>query len=109
MRDDPSEAFDAHALAVEIEAMLAAERALHALPAKFSFLVDGGGALPLTGATADIMLRAHGNRIALQLDGGALAVPCPTSAAVGSVKAVALAFLALAAGCAEPHRMRPWS
>ncbi len=106
-RDDPSEALDAHALAVEIEAMLTAESALHDLPAKFGFLVDGGGALPLIGIATDIMLRAHGSRISLQLDGGALAAPCPASAAVASAKAVALTFLALAAERVErPTRMR---
>jgi precorrin-3B synthase len=96
-RDDPTSACDAHALAAELEATLAAERSLHALPAKFGFLVDGGGALPLTGNTADIMLRAHGDKVALTLDGGALVALCPAAEAVASVKAVALAFLALAA------------
>jgi precorrin-3B synthase len=106
-RDDPTSAFDAHALAAEIEAMLAAERALHALPAKFGFLVDGGGTLPLTGITADIMLRAHVDRLTLRIDGGALAATCPASEAVASVKAVALAFLALATQRHEqPGRMR---
>lgn len=100
-RDDPTSTFDAHALAAEIEALLAAERALHALPPKFGFLVDGGGTLPLGGVAADIVLRAHADGLSLQLDGGALAALCPASEAAASVKAVALAFLALAAERAE--------
>jgi precorrin-3B synthase len=32
------------------------------LPAKFGFLIDGGGALPLTGLALDITLRAEGGR-----------------------------------------------
>jgi precorrin-3B synthase len=106
-RDDPTSAFDAHALASEIEALLVAERGLHTLPAKFGLLVDGGGALPLTGITADIMLRPHGDGIALRLDGGARAAACPASDLVASVKAAALAFLALAGQRPDhPTRMR---
>jgi precorrin-3B synthase len=36
--------------------------AIGELPAKFGFLVDGGGALPLTGLSLDITLRAAGGR-----------------------------------------------
>ena len=42
--DDPSAAFDSHAAAHGIEAMLEREPALWALPPKFGVLVDGGGA-----------------------------------------------------------------
>ena len=86
--DDPTAAFNSHALAREIEAMLAAETALQALPAKFCVLVDGGGALPLAGITADIMVRAHGDALGVELDGGALR--------------------RLPRGARSPRRSRPW-
>ena len=44
--DDPSAAFDSHAAARDIEAMLAGEPSLWALPSKFDIVVDGGGVLP---------------------------------------------------------------
>jgi precorrin-3B synthase len=105
--DDASAAFDSHAAAIEIEAMLAGEPALAALPSKFGFLVDGGGALPLAGHTADIMIRACGDRLAVQLDGGTLATLCSPPALGETVKALALAFLHLSWERREPpHRMR---
>ena len=55
--DDPSASFDSHVVARDIEAMLVGEPGLWALPSKFGFLVDGGGALPL----ADISCRHHGS------------------------------------------------
>jgi precorrin-3B synthase len=105
--DDATAPFDSHALAWEIEAMLAAERELHALPSKFGVLVDGGGVLPLAGATADIAVRAHADRLAIRLDGGMLATLCAPADLVHSVRALALEFLALTAQCTpHPTRMR---
>jgi precorrin-3B synthase len=105
--DDATAPFDSHALARQIEAMLAAERKLRALPSKFGVLVDGGGVLPLAGATADIMVRAHADRLAIRLDGGTLATLCAPADLVHSVRALALAFLALTAQCTlHPTRMR---
>lgn len=106
-RDDATANFDSHALAHDIEAMLGEERALQALPSKFGFLVDGGGSVPLAGTTADIMVTAHRGQLAVSLDGGALAVLRPASTLVETVRAMAAAFLSLAAGRAErPRRMR---
>jgi precorrin-3B synthase len=106
--DDPSAAFDAHAVAREIEAMLRAETALAALPDKFGVAVDAGGLLPLAGVGADIMLGAAGDSLTVQLDGGMLAALCPRASLVETVKALALASLHLAIERGEPpRRMRP--
>ncbi len=78
--------------------------ALQALPAKFCVLVDGGGALPLAGITADIMVRAHGDAIGVQLDGGALAALAARSTLAETVKSLALAFLRLSRDRREPPR-----
>lgn len=51
---DPTARVDVSAIAAELEATLAADRDLHALPGKFGFLVDGGGVLPLDGLEADV-------------------------------------------------------
>jgi precorrin-3B synthase len=102
--DDPSAAFDSHALAREIEAMLGAEQALQALPAKICILVDGGGALPLAGVTADIMVRAHGEALAVQLDGGALGALTTRRTVAETVRALALTFLRLSRDRGEPPR-----
>jgi precorrin-3B synthase len=105
--DDVTAPFDSHALARKIEAMLAAERKLHALPSKFGVLADGGGVLPLEGVVADIMVRAHADRLVIGLDGGMLATLCAPANLVQSVRALALAFLALTAQrTPRPTRMR---
>ena len=102
--DDPSAAFDSHAVARDIEAMLAGEPALWALPSKFGILVDGGGVLPL----ARHRRRHHGPRgggpLAVQLDGGTLAALCSPATVAEDVKALALAFLRLSAQRSEPPR-----
>ena len=105
--DDPSAAFDSHALARDIEAMLAGERALWTLPSKFGVVVDGGGVLPLQDIGADIMVRAGESGLAVSLDGGTLAAPCSPATIAETVKALALAFLRLSAQRSEkPRRMR---
>ena len=105
--DDPSAAFDSHAVARDIETMLSGEPTLWALPSKFGFAVDAGGALPLADITADIMVHAHERKLAMRLDGGMLAALCDRTSLTESVKALALAFLRLSAQRSEkPHRMR---
>jgi precorrin-3B synthase len=105
--DDPTAAFDSHAVAAEIEAMLSGEPALAALPSKFGFLVDGGGLLPLASIATDIMVRAQDSKIAVGFDGGAFAAICEVSAVADTVRILALTFLELAAGRVEhPTRMR---
>jgi precorrin-3B synthase len=102
--DDSTAAFDAHALAREIEATLAQGPALAALPDKFGILVDGGGALPLAGVTADIAVRATGSMLSVQLDGGTLAASCSHTKLAETARALALASLHLAWERREPPR-----
>lgn len=102
--DDGSAAFDSHAVARDLEAMLGEEGALAALPSKFGVAVDSGGVLPLAGVTADIMVRADGGELAVQLDGGALAARCAPTALAETVKALALAFLHVSWERREPPR-----
>lgn len=54
-------AFDANALAEALAAALQRDPALSALPAKFLFLIDDGGPLPLDDAEADIRIEAAPN------------------------------------------------
>jgi precorrin-3B synthase len=51
---DPTAVVDARPLVVALEALLSADKALHDLPAKFGFSIDGGGALPLAGVATDV-------------------------------------------------------
>jgi len=55
---DPTEFADLRPVASALEALLATEAALRALPGKFAFAIDGGGLLPLTALDADIRLTA---------------------------------------------------
>ncbi|WP_137391316.1 precorrin-3B synthase [Rhodoligotrophos defluvii] len=109
---DPTATFDAHALARAIEgrlaaAPLAAALDLKRLPAKFGFVVDGGGALPLAGIEADILLRGHGGGIAVRLAGCDLAARTNPADAPDVAIGLAHAFLALASGqSSPPRRMR---
>ena len=104
---DRSAAFDSHAVALDIEAMLAGAPALWALPSKFGILADGGGLLPLQDITADIMVRTHEGKLAVSLDGGMLAASCNRPSLTETVNALALAFLRLSAQRSEkPRRMR---
>lgn len=102
--DDPTAAFDSHSLAREIETTLGTDTGLAALPDKFGILVDGGGALPLAGVTADIAARAQGRVLSVQLDGGTLAASCSHTKLAETVRALALAFLHLAWRRREPPR-----
>jgi precorrin-3B synthase len=105
--DDPLAEFDSCGLAVEIEAMLAREPALLALPPKFGILVDGGGVLPLSDVSSDINVRACDGKLAVQLDGGTRAAICSPATATSTVIGLTLAFLHLSWERREPpHRMR---
>jgi precorrin-3B synthase len=55
---DGTALLDVAPLVRELERRLTGDERYHALPAKFGFLVDGGGVLPLEGIEADIALRA---------------------------------------------------
>jgi precorrin-3B synthase len=51
---DASAPLDARPLVVALETLLSRETALHELPPKFGFSIDGGGVLPLKGLVTDI-------------------------------------------------------
>ncbi|MXP64152.1 precorrin-3B synthase [Roseomonas sp. M0104] len=74
-----------------LEALLA-DQTLAALPSKFGLVLDGGGALPLHGVEADLILRLGASGAALHLPGADLHAPGATPAAVA---ALLRAFLAI--------------
>ncbi|UZE47533.1 precorrin-3B synthase [Rhodopseudomonas sp. P2A-2r] len=55
---DPSEVLDVREVAAALTRTLMARASLWSLPGKFGFIVDGGGALDLSGERADIRLAA---------------------------------------------------
>jgi precorrin-3B synthase len=67
---DPSEYLDVRPLARQLEAALTCDEHLWCLPAKFGFVLDGGGALALDDARGDIRLTAlqGGTHVAVGLD-----------------------------------------
>lgn len=97
---DPEETADTRGIAREIEHCLADDENLWRLPAKFCFIVDGGGAMTLDAERADIRLKATriGDEIAVAigLDGmgwiGATNVQAAATLAVRATRA----FLAVA-------------
>jgi precorrin-3B synthase len=106
---DPEALLDLGPSVAALEARLKADEALRQLPAKFSFVFDALGRLPLNDVEADIRFEAsHDRTLAVFLAGDdALAAQC-TPAEAGDVAArLGFAFLALAgAGEAAPRRMR---
>ncbi len=93
--DDRQAEFDSHAVANELETLLQ-DRTLAALPDKFGILVDGGGALPLSGINADITIRPAYGRLALSLDGGKFAALCTLHHLIDNVRKLVTAYLDLA-------------
>lgn len=97
---DDSAALDARPLVAALEARLTQETALRALPAKFGFLVDGGGVAPLTGVEADIGLHAFvaGDRprLAVRLGGSLAGSVSPDEAPDVAIR-IGHAFLGLRA------------
>jgi precorrin-3B synthase len=65
---DPAET-DVRPIARELVELLASDGALRELPAKFGFLVDGGGAVSIADQRANISARAVGDRIVLGVNG----------------------------------------
>lgn len=65
---DPNQPFDVRPIAAAIEHTLTTDVRLLALPAKFGFVVDGGGPLSIAAERADISLAAVGDVIAFGLD-----------------------------------------
>ncbi len=110
--DDPAARFDSHALAHRLSAVLESDPAFHALPGKFGLLVDAGVALPLAGCTADIAIRAGGDRLTVEPAGGGRALRLPEDAVEDAVRRLLTAFLAWRKGAQDgaaissPRRMK---
>jgi precorrin-3B synthase len=109
---DPAAILDVSPIVVALEAKLAADPSLKRLPAKFGFLIDGGGALPLGDVEADVRFEAFrdedGARFAVALagDDDAVAV-CAPREIPGVAASLAAAFLREAvARCDSLRRMR---
>ncbi len=100
-------AFDANALAAELAQALQAETSLRALPAKFLFAIDDGGALPLGDVEADIRVEATPpGRVAISIAGSDRAALVALAEAVPTALALARAFIELADANFEMRRMR---
>lgn len=105
--DDPAAAFDAHAAALALEAMLLAEPSFQRLPPKFGLSVDGGGHLPLGDVGADIRFENDGSNVRVGLGGSRLSGCCDASAVAETARELIAAFLALGADLdVPPRRMR---
>lgn len=96
---DPHAAFDASALSARLARALQGDASMRALPAKFFFVIDGGGVLSLADIAADIRLEAcadGGAGIAIAI-AGALeqAVVVDAERAVATALELARAFLLL--------------
>jgi len=104
----PGSGLDSDAMAEDLARAIASDAALHALPGKFLFLVDGGGAPGLADADADVRIEASGDGVAIALGGARdRAAVCRESEAVDVAMAMARAFLALREGRhSKPRRMR---
>jgi precorrin-3B synthase len=97
---DPGEVFDVRGIGRELARLLAAERALWALPSKFGFVIDGSGTLTLADERADIRLTAIRNGtnpvVAIGIDTQAgidwLGTVSPATAAAAAIE-TARAFL----------------
>jgi precorrin-3B synthase len=95
---DPAEVLDVRSIGGELARLLASEKSLWALPAKFGFIVDGGGILDLAEQRGDVRLAA----IADGLD-SAVAVGLETRVGVewlGSIAPGAAAAAAIETGLA---------
>jgi len=106
---DPEAAFDLGPSVAALEARLKQDERLRRLPAKFSFVLDAQGRLPLGDVNADIRFEAsRDGTFAVFLAGeDALAGTCAPSETGDVAAQLGLAFLALAgAGEAAPRRMR---
>jgi precorrin-3B synthase len=109
---DPAAVLDTAPVVAALEARLARDAALHPLPAKFCFVVDAGGALPLGDVEADIRLEALAQggerKFAVSLGGDAEATTfCTPAEAADAAVALARAFLDKSGdGDDAPRRMR---
>ncbi|MCW2243893.1 precorrin-3B synthase [Azospirillum canadense] len=109
---DDTAVLDVHPYALALDARLAGDPALHPLPVKFNWLVDGGGRATLCDSTADVRFDAVATGDGLRfrvglggtLDDSAELGFCRPEELVEIAAAVALAFLELRTGLAEPPR-----
>jgi precorrin-3B synthase len=106
---DPDAAFDLAPSVAALERRLAEDAALRLLPAKFSFVLDAGGRLPVGDVDADIRFEATreaGPAFAVYLGGGDALAAIVTLSEIGvAASRLARAVLSLA-GAREPRRMR---
>jgi len=109
---DRAAAFDLSPHIAALEARLAEDRSLRPLPAKFSFVLDADGRLPVGDIDADIRFEAaretRGPAFATYLAGDeVLAAPCAPAEIADAASRLARAFLSLAgAGEGASCRMR---
>jgi precorrin-3B synthase len=98
---DPGEMLDVRDIGRELARLLASEKSIWALPGKFGFVVDGGGALTLASQHADVRLTAvgSGRQIAIGLDTRTgvewLGSISPDAAAAAAIE-IGLAFIRVA-------------
>jgi precorrin-3B synthase len=102
--EDESAAFDPRPVAMALEEALLADSALHALPGKFGFSVDGGGFFGLGPTRADIALAPGTRPDQLRLVAAGHAVEVPLEGAAGAALSLARAFLMLSASAGSPAR-----
>lgn len=102
---DPEAAGDAFALAAELEAALTEDPALRALPAKFGYSVDDGGAFGLGRVPADVRLLIGRDEVLLRLAGDATwAASVALEDAVSAAIRLGRAFVGLARHVDPPPR-----
>ncbi len=106
---DPDAAFDLAEGVSALEARLSEDERLRRLPAKFSFVLDAKGRLPLGDIDADIRFEALRDQAFAVFVGGedALSAECAPRETGEMAARLGLAFMALARpGEAAPRRMR---
>jgi precorrin-3B synthase len=93
---DTTALIDIRPIVRELERTLAGDRALHALPGKFGFLVDDGGAVDLASVAIDVRFEAFqsaaGVAFAVQAGGDALSAHPVTTCLADDVPSVAAAL-----------------
>lgn len=92
---DPAAHPATRAVTASLEIALEEAEDLGALPAKFSFAVDGGGRLPLGDIGADILVRLRADRAEVALAGGAQMAAVAVEAGVSAALSLTRGFLAL--------------
>ncbi len=106
---DGTAVLDVRPYALALDARLAEDRALHRLPPKFGWLVDGGGQATLFDSSTDVRFDAVEGplfRVGLggTFEGAVLLGHCRPDDLVELAAALALAFLELRQTLAEPPR-----